>query len=303
MGNRIFLGVVIVLWVSTMSWLMVARILPPFFHGEPPTRGRPEPGPPVCWRIEYDNRPVGIAVSQVVDGVMGTTEIHSRVRVEGIDLHEMAPQWMNYLVRQVGEIRFDTRTRLALDSLDQLAWFDTRVWLNDFPIVVKMTGRVEGDELKLKIQSGEVTHEASYPVPSYALLGNELIPETELLPVVVGREWQQEVFSIFQPPNSSQELIQAEVVEEVSIVHAGLQRHARRIEYRSLTGAGIAANNTLRAVLWVGEDGTVLRQDSYLMNAKLRFERCQEPAMLKLAEELLDLDTVATVATPDSSPQ
>ena len=36
MGNRIFVGVVVVLWAGTMSWLMVARILPPFFHGDPP---------------------------------------------------------------------------------------------------------------------------------------------------------------------------------------------------------------------------------------------------------------------------
>ena len=36
MGNRIFVAVVVLLWTSTMSWLMVARILPPFFQGEPP---------------------------------------------------------------------------------------------------------------------------------------------------------------------------------------------------------------------------------------------------------------------------
>ena len=69
-----------------------------------------------------------------------------------------------------------------------------------------------------------------------------------------------------------------------------------------MSDAGVAADNTIRAMLWVADDGTVLRQDVYLMNAtKLRFERCDEPHMLKLASELLDLDSVATIGTPHSS--
>ena len=43
MGNRIFVGVVVLLWMGTMSWLMVARILPPFFNGEPPGHRRARP--------------------------------------------------------------------------------------------------------------------------------------------------------------------------------------------------------------------------------------------------------------------
>jgi hypothetical protein len=74
--------------------------------------------------------------------------------------------------------------------------------------------------------------------------------------------------------------------------------YARKIEYRSMSDAGVSADNTLRAVMWVAEDGTVLRQDVYLMNTKLRFERCHEPHMLKLASELLDLNTVATLPQP-----
>ena len=78
MGNRIFVAVVVLLWVSTMSWLMVARILPPFFQGEPPHHGQPVRDEPVCWQIEYGGRPIGQAVSQAVPGALGTTEIHSR---------------------------------------------------------------------------------------------------------------------------------------------------------------------------------------------------------------------------------
>jgi hypothetical protein len=59
----------------------------------------------------------------------------------------------------------------------------------------------------------------------------------------------------------------------------------------------VAADNNKRAVVWVGDDGTVLRQDVYLMDAKLRFERCMEPDMLTMAAKLLDINSVATMPT------
>jgi hypothetical protein len=302
MGNRIFVSVVVLLWAGTMSWLMVARILPPFFNGEPPAHGALLRDKPVCWEIEYEGRPVGHAVSQAVAGALGTTEIHSRVVLEGIEIRELAPQWMNTIVRGLGEISLDTRSRLVLDSLDNLSSFETRVRLNDLPLVMKVTGRVDGAELLLKIQSGDVTHTATYPVPTKSLLASELIPEPKLLQVYVGRKWQQEVYSPFRPPSDSLEILQAEVVEECWLEQRGERKRARKIEFRAMSPAGVAANNTLRAVVWVGDDGVVLRQDLHLMDAKLRFERREEPHMLKLAEELLELQTVATLAPPHDSP-
>lgn len=300
MGNRIFVGVVVLLWAATMSWLMVARILPPFFHGEPPTHGVLERNEPVCWEIEYAGEPVGVAVSQAVPGALGTTEIHSRVQLKEIDIRKLAPQWMGTLVRGLGKISLDTRTALVLDSLGNLSSFETRVWLNDLPLVMKAHGRVVGAELLLKIQSGEVTHEARYPVPAQSLLTSELIPEPKLLQIYVGRTWQQEVYSPFRPPNNSLEIVQAEVVEEGWLEQRGERTRARKIEFRTLSPAGVAADNTLRVVVWVSDDGTVLRQDMHWMDAKLRFERCSEPHMIKLAEELLDIDAVATIAPPTS---
>jgi hypothetical protein len=302
MGNRIFVGVVVLLWGGTMSWLMVARILPPFFHGEPPSHGIAVRNEPVCWEIEYQGKPIGHAVSQAVAGALDTTEVYSRVILNGIGIRDLAPQWMGSLVRGIGKISVDTRTRLVLDSLGSLSSFETKVRLNDMPLVMRVVGRVEGAELRLKIQSGEITHTMSYPVPSQAMLANELIPEPKLLQVYVGRKWQQEVFSPFRPPTSSMEVLQAEVVEEGNIEHRGKNVHARKIEFRSLTAAGVAADNTLRAVVWVADGGMVLRQDIHLMNAKLRFIRCTEPQMIELANKLLDLETVATLVTPTRSP-
>jgi len=298
MGNRIFVGVVVMLWAGTMSWLMVARILPPFFHGEPPTQGVLVADEPICWEIQYDHKVVGQAVSKAVSGALGTTEIHSRLLLKNIEVKELAPQWMGSLVRVLGEVSLDIRSSFVLDSLKNLSSFTTKVRINDLPHVLRVTGKVDGAELKLKIQSGDVTHEISYPVPSSAVLTSELVPDAKLLQIYVGRKWQQELYSPFRPPSNSLEIMQAEVVEERDIDHRGERIRARKIEYSSLSAAGVAADNNRRAVVWVGDDGTVLRQDIFLMDVQLRFERCMEPRMIELAEKLLDIDSVATITAP-----
>jgi len=302
MGNRIFVGIVLTLWAGTMSWLMVARILPPFFHGEPPTHGTLVHDP-VCWEIQYGGRPVGHAVSQAIPGAMGSTEIHSRIKVEGIEVRELAPQWMGSLVRSLGAVSLDARSVFVLDSLNSLSTFSTKVRLNDLPVIMRVRGKVDGAELKLTIQSGDASHApVSYRIPSNSSLSSELIPDPKMLQIYVGRKWQQEIYSPFRPPGSSLEILEAEVVEERYIDHRGERVRARKIEYRSLSAAGVTADNRLRAVMWVADDGMVLRQDVYLMDAKLRFERCMEPRKIKLAEDLLDINSVATVPVPKSTP-
>jgi len=293
MGNRIFVGVVLILWAGTMSWLMVARILPPFFHGEPPTHGATV-REPVCWDIEYGGRPVGRAVSQTITGVMDTTEIHSRIEINNIEIRELAPQWMGGLMNSLGKVSLDMRSVFVLDSLNNLSEFNTDVRLNDLPVVMKVRGKVDGPDLKLTIRSGDVTYPTTtYPVPPVASLTSELVPDPKMLQMYVGRKWQQEVYSPFRPPGSPFEILQAEVVEERLIDHEGERVHARKVEYRTLSAAGVAASNTLRAEIWVADDGTVLRQDVKIMDLKLRFDRCTASGVLKQAEKFLHPDPMA----------
>jgi hypothetical protein len=299
MGNRIFVAAVVSLWTCTMSWLVVARILPPFFQGDPPQHGVAVQEAPHCWQIAFRERTVGFAASQGVPGAFGTTEVHSRVQIEGIELRKLWPFQIGSLIHGLNTIQLDTRTRMTLDSLGALSTFDTRVQLVDVPLTLQIRGRVEGAELQVHMQSGEIEHKASFPAPREALIASDLLPESKLLDLQVGRRWQQEVFSPFK---SSMEIVQAEVVAEGLIDHRGEQVNAKRIEYRSLSNAGVAADKSLRSMLWVDDDGTVLRQDLYFMSAKLRFERCHEPHMIARAKRMLDLQTHATIS-PTQTPQ
>jgi hypothetical protein len=281
-----------------MSWLVVEKILPPFFSGDPPAHGALVQSEPVCWQIECNGRHVGYAVSQAVPGAQKTTELHSRVLLKEIPLREMAPQWMSSIVADLGLIQLDSRSRLALDSFGNLTNFETKVQINDLPLVVKVIGQIDGPELQLKFLSGGVSHEVNFPLPNPKQLDGELIPEPKLLQIYVGRKWQVEMFSLFRPPTDALNLLQAEVVAEEPIIQNGRRIRAKRIEYREMSAAGVASEQSQRASVWVADDGTVLRQDVFLINTKLRFERRTDPKAIQLANDLLDLDVVATVLTP-----
>ena len=285
-----------------MSWLLVAKILPPFLPGEPPAHGIIDQDEPVCWEIHCADCWVGYAVRQAVPGAQSTTEIISRVVLQDIPLRQMAPQWMGSIVENLGLIQLDTRTRVVLDSLGKLSNFDSKVQLNDLPLVVRVYGMVEGATLRLRFISGDVSHEVHFPLPQTSMIDGELAPEPKLLQVYVGRQWQTEMFSPFRPPIDAIELVQAAVVAEESILYQGELTRTRRIEYRSMSAAGVASNESLRAEAWVAEDGAVLRYDVHLLSTKLRFERRRDPQMIALARDLLDLETVATLATPRAIP-
>jgi hypothetical protein len=187
-----------------------------------------------------------------------------------------------------------------LDSLGSLSSFDTKVQLTDVPLVMNVRGRVDGPDLHVKLQSGELTHELRFPLPRGGLVANDLFPEAKLLDLKVGRRWQEEIFSPFK---ASMDIVQAEVVAEGLIDHRDGRQNAKRVEYRMLSSSGVAADNTLRSVIWVADDGRVLRQELHLMSVTLRFERRSEPRLIERARKLLDLDTYATVAPSQQSQQ
>jgi hypothetical protein len=278
-----------------MSWLLVAKILPPFFNGEPPSTGVLLSYQAVAWSIEVDGAPVGSAVSLTVPGALDATEVHSRVSLKNIPLKEIAPHWMANLVQNIGDIQLDMRTRTTIDPLGHLASFDTKVNVNELPSAIRMLGAVKGESLQIKLQAGDFKRRFEYPWPKDTWLGRELTPDAKLLRVYVGRKWQRDVYSPLSAPQNPMEVVEAEVVEDHPILHNGHLVNARRVEYRTLSGAGIAADNRLRSNVWVADDGTVLRQDAYFMNVRLRFERLDDKRANELAASQLDLAHEATV--------
>ena len=77
MGSRAYNTVVVLFWIGTMSWLVVAKVLPPLRVGDPPNYrsilSQSKLHPSVCWSIHLNEAPVGWAASRIVRTSGGNT--------------------------------------------------------------------------------------------------------------------------------------------------------------------------------------------------------------------------------------
>ncbi|MEM6330044.1 MAG: hypothetical protein AAF790_07340 [Planctomycetota bacterium] len=303
MGNKIFGAVVLLLWGSSMAWLVGAKVLPNFFRGDPPrvaASGRLEPA---AWVIELQGANCGLSVSQAVPGDQQTSEVHSRVILKRLPLPQLGTQWlwMQPLLSDLHDLRLDVRTKTTFDTFGRLATFAARIKANESATEARILGRVSDGLLKLNLRAGSYKHQTEHPWTGRSMLGGELAPQSKLLAVYVGKRWREEVYSPLSAPGAAAEVIEAEVTEEELLEYAGEITRVKRIVYRSVSAAGIAAQDRVRAIAWVRDDGQVIRQDVFVLNTRLRFTRLPELAARELAESLLELDKHASVTRPDTN--
>lgn len=300
MGHRIYSAVVVLFWSSTMTWLLVAKILPPFWYDKPPHQISETEETPVVWQVFWQDRPVGWAASQSVPGTFGTVEQHSRFVLEEIPVRDMVPRMMAAVVEPLGELKLDCRTITTLDSLGNFSGFETKVRINDLQEVSRISGIVEDGQLKLEIKSGIISHESSIAMPDANIIGKELIPDGTLRQLYIGRKWQRKLYSPIRVPQSSIEAVNAEVVSKEALQIHGEIQTTFRVEYHSAPLPGVATKNNLVAVLWVSESGVVLRQNLHLMNAEIRFDRAMGEQAVARGDAMLELGTYATSRGPNA---
>ena len=123
MGHRVFNAVVVVFWLSTMTWLIVAKVLPPLQVGDPPnyrsvyavdSQAKPEP---VCWDMLWNDRRMGWAKTTVYRTHSGVTEVRSLVHFSHVPVDELVPPWIRPALcrRAVGWQSGDGRPEHARD--------------------------------------------------------------------------------------------------------------------------------------------------------------------------------------------
>ncbi len=301
MANRIFVLAVVVLWLSSMSWLVIERILPSFYAGEPPMEQAYETGKAVAWQVQWKGEPVGQAASVRLSGVGGTTDLYNRVLLTDIPLMELAPAWMRTVIGDLGGITFDAHTRIEIDALGNFSAFNSRISIDELPSVLNISGRVEDSFLQLRIRSGDISYTTPIYLPDRKALNEVLFPDARLPQMYVGRSWQEKIYSPFHSPSNPVELVQAEVVSVEAIQYGEETRKTLRIEYRTMSRSGIPQEARLQAVSWVGPSGDVLRRDVYLGGSKLRFTRLVKEAAKEVGLELLN-DLIRTGAEIDVEP-
>lgn len=299
MSNRLYVGGIVVFWLAAMTWLVTERVLPPFFTGEAPRSGALRQNEPVAWRIDLDGAVCGRAVVQATPGGQGIREVHSLVRVDRLPRPRALPVWLSSMASAIDSLSLTSRTRTAFDGFGRLARFETRIRINqlDFPIVV--TGTVAGHKIKLSVRAGDISRRVERPWPADGVLAHDVLPETKLINVYPGKRWRREVFSPLAGRGEPVEMLEAEVTDSVKITHDGNAVEARLVEYRAPGRTGASDAELLRARMWVGEDGRVLMQETYLFGSRLTFTRLGDQASRLAAKQDLQLSRHASMLSPE----
>jgi hypothetical protein len=283
------------LWVASMGWLVTTKVVPSLLVGDPPSYptilAAQRSDPPVGWKMSWDDRRLGWAVSSTSLVAQGLTEVRSRVHFENLPLDEMLPDWLRALLPPFGRQRLhvpmDSRSMLVFDPLGRLSRFESSVAFESQEPFVKMRGTVDGAKMALWIRVGDLKpYETEVAVPRDAMLGDTLSPQSRLPGLREGQAWTVESYGPLRPPSSPKEILCATVESRVPLIWNGQAVDTLLVVYRSDPGAAIGSAGSPRGKVWVRGDGTVLKQQVMVFHSTLTFVRLPERESAGLAATL-----------------
>jgi hypothetical protein len=298
MGSRWFNTLVILVWLSTTTWLIVAKIVPPLRRGEPPnyrsmyTEHAATQPTAVAWDMALNGKSLGYAIVSIQKKPSGEmTEVNSRIHFEHVPLEELSPAWMKALLRTAivpsEGLQMDVNSHLEIDKLGYLSSFHSRLHVSDLPSTIQIEGTVGGTVLKIKVISGDLEYPFETYLPSDSLVSDELSPQLCLTGLRVGQEWTVPVFSPLRPPNNPVDVLQARVERRDLLMWEGQTAPVDVVEYRADSGSALSSTSQPRAKLWVRDDGAVLKQEVSVLGSELVFVRQSEKRSAELAAESL----------------
>jgi hypothetical protein len=293
MGNPAFNVIVVLFWLATMSWLVVAKIIPPLRIGEPPTYStiveESTSEPPACWAIRMKGRTIGWAANAVVRQPEGISSFYSRVYLAELPLDELAPAWVSTILRPVfpnlNLVDLDKQSWFSVDPLGRLSDFESRVRLAGIPDAIRVSGTVEGSNLKLMVRSGEISAPIHTRLAPNSLMNDELSPQSRMPNLRVGQTWTVPLYSPFRAPHNPLDILQATVESEERIRWGDEAVPARLIVYRGDPG-NIHASDQVRGRMWVRTDGLVLRQEVAVFKTPVQFDRVADQQAERMRELL-----------------
>ena len=294
MGSRAFQIAIVLFWMTSMTWLVVAKLLPPLLVGEPPTYRSTMPAKDevIAWHIYWNDeeKPLGWAATKAIEAEGGMVEIRNRVVLEELPLGELMPEWLGRVLRQrLGKLNLDAQTRMDIDPLGHLDGFSSTLRLSGLSHAVRMTGHVSDGHLETKVQVGEIRYPNNFRLEPGALVSGDFSPMAVMKDLRIGQTWTQRTFSPLRPPGGPMETLRADVVREDWVEWDHRSVKTLLVEYRADSGTGFASNGPPRGRSWVLKDGRIIQQEVSLLNSKMRFIRLTpletEPYIDKLEED------------------
>jgi hypothetical protein len=187
---------------------------------------------------------------------------------------------MHQAADQQAASAFDARGRLSIDERGELRSFSSIVNLPGARDPLVLTGSIDKGQVSMFVAAGDLRYETTRPLPTAAMVGDELSPLATLPGLYEGRRWSVPVYSPLRPGQSPLEILHAEVGAEETIAWNNETVLARVVTYRD----DPASTRPPRCRLWVGDTGRVLRQESLLLGARLAFVRLPDEAAAQLAD-------------------
>jgi hypothetical protein len=299
MHGRLFNVTVALLWASSMTWLIVQKVLPSLRIGEPPSyqsilEAQKEESE-VGWKLFLNDRELGWASSKTERYSSGIVEIESCVHFHRLPLNELVPRPFRELFHELqpagDKISMETASRLTIDPLGRLLRFDSTVSVDSIKNVIRMSGVLEGSRMQLQIRSSGLSYTREFNLPPKALLGDALSPQTHLPNLRAGQSWTVPVFNPLRPANDPMEILHASVEEPEFIDWRGKILKAWVVVYQIDSGYGISSQRAPQSVLWVREDGRVLKQQITLFDSStMTFERLGRDESRQLVEQSLEVE-------------
>jgi hypothetical protein len=187
MHSRWFNVAVVALWLTTMSWLLVSKVLPAILVGEPPSYrtilNAQRQSPTTGWAMSWNDEQLGWAVNTTSPLPNGLAQMRSRVHFDYLPLDQIIPPQVQKLlgpVRGLGdEMTTDVYSELAFDPLGRLSRFESALRFAMLPNnAVKIHGSIDGATLALSVRAGEFNLERELPISSKSMLGDAMSPQT-----------------------------------------------------------------------------------------------------------------------------
>ncbi len=305
MGSRWMGAVIVLFWLSTMTWLVESKVLPPLKRGDPPDyhsmySDDPFEEDPVGWDMMLNGKPIGWAVSRFVKFANGTsrayhtTNLNSHIHFDRIPVQELSPAWMKVLWHSaagaIDDMKMDARSVLTIDSLGHLAKFSSSLRVAGMRDSIKINGEVHASLLKVIVEAGQFRDQFETYLPSDALVADELSPQSRMTGLHVGQEWTVPVFSPLRPPNTPIEILQARVEKSDPLVWEDRAVPVCQVIYRSDSGSAMSSGREPRTKLWIDDTGAVLRQEVSVLGSKLVFARMSAQRSAELAAATEDAE-------------
>lgn len=297
MYSRWYEIAVVLLWLAMMSWLVGQKVMPTMLVGHPPSSqsmlDARKLDVPICWSMAWNGRPLGWAMSTAQRQPDGSTKIRSVVHFDELPLDEMIPSLLRSVLppleRLEEQFQMETRNVVVFSPEGRLRRFDSVVRFEPTVDAIEIRGAIEGAMLSVAVRAGSFTYETEMRMPPQAMLSDALSPQSTLPGLQQGQTWTVKLYSPLRPPTSPVEILQARVEGLEPMLWNGRPVDTWLVTYRADSGSVLGGSDRPRTRLWVDPQGTVLKQESIVLDSVMTFVRLSDREAAELAETVPDL--------------